>query len=64
MITLIRWYILQSKKIKLKLILYNLLEEELTTFIKNPKIFEENIIYKLAEIIHTSNIKKENLDDN
>ena len=54
MITLIRWWILQTKKIKWELALWQFLDKELTTLMKNPKEIEKKLMPYLAEIIHQS----------
>ena len=54
MITLIRWFILQTKKVKWELALWQFLDKELTTIIKNPEEIEKKTMPYLAQIIHDS----------
>lgn len=54
MITLIRWLILQTKKVKWELALWQFLDKELTTIMKNPEEIEKKLMPYLAEIIHSS----------
>ena len=54
MITLIRWFIYKSKEIKWKCALWQFLDKELTTIMKNPEEIEKKIMPYLAEIIHSS----------
>lgn len=53
MITLIRWFVLQTKKIKWELALWQFLDKELTTIMKNPEAIEKKFMPYLAEIIHS-----------
>lgn len=58
MITLIRWWILQTKKVKWELALWQFLDKELTTIMKNPEEIEKKIMPYLAQIIHDSQSQK------
>lgn len=60
MITLIRWYILKSKKIKWELALWQFIDKEATELLKNPEEIEKKFVSALAEIIHNSNNTNEN----
>lgn len=55
MITLIRWIILQQKKIKLKLALVQFIDQQMTNIIKHPEEIEKKILPYLAQVIHDSN---------
>ena len=59
MITLIRWIILQQKKIKWELALWQLIDKQANELLKNPEEFEKKFISALAEIIHNENPKKD-----
>ena len=52
MITLIRWIILQQKKIKWELALWQFIDKQASELLKNPEEFEKKFISALAEIIH------------
>ena len=58
MITLIRYWIYKSKEIKWKCALWQLLDKELTTLMKNPEEIEKKIMPYLAQIIHDSQSQK------
>ena len=56
MITLIRWYILKTKEMKLKLALFNIAEKFLKEVGKMDKDdWEEKFVGAFADIIHKEN---------
>ena len=59
MITLFRWVILQQKKIKWELALWQFIDKQAKELLKNPEEFEKKFISALAEIIHNENPKKD-----
>ena len=52
MITLFRWIILQQKKIKWELALWQFIDKQATELLKNPEEIEKEFVSALAEIIH------------
>ena len=58
MITLIRWFILQQKKIKWELALWQFIDKQATELLKNPEEIEKKFVSALAEIIHNENNKE------
>ena len=59
MITLFRWIILQQKKIKWELALWQFIDKQATELLKNPEEIEKKFISALVEIIHNENPKKD-----
>ena len=59
MITLFRWIILQQKKIKWELALWQLIDKQAKELLKNPEEIEKKFVSALAEIIHNENPKKD-----
>ena len=59
MITLIRWIILQQKKIKWELALWQFVDKQAKELLKNPEEIEKKFVSVLAEIIHNENPKKD-----
>lgn len=59
MLTLIRWIILQQKKIKLELALWQFIDKQATELLKNPEEIEKKFVSALSEIIHNENPKKD-----
>ena len=59
MITLFRWIILQQKKIKWELALWQLIDKQANELLKNPEEIEKKFVSALAEIIHNENPKKD-----
>ena len=57
MITLIRWIILQQKKIKWELALWQFIDKQATELLKNPEEIEKKFVSALAEIIHNEEKK-------
>ena len=55
MITLLRWYLLKAKQIKIKLLFYSITEQVIKEFISQNKDWEQKIVHELAQIIHNSN---------
>ena len=59
MITLIRWIIIQQKKIKWELALWQFIDKQANELLKNPEEIEKKFVSALAEIIHNENPKKD-----
>ena len=59
MTTLIRWIILQQKKIKWELAIWQFIDKQATELLKNPEEIEKKFVSALAEIIHNENPKKD-----
>ena len=59
MITLIRWIILQQKKIKWELALWQFVDKQAKELLKNQEEIEKKFVSALAEIIHNENPKKD-----
>ena len=57
MITLIRWIILQQKKIKWELALWQFIDKQAKELLKNPEEIEKKFVSALAEIIHNEEKK-------
>ena len=58
MITLFRWIILQQKKIKWELALWQFIDKQAVKLLKNPEEIEKKIVSELSEIIHNENNKE------
>ena len=58
MITLFRWIILQQKKIKWELALWQFIDKQARELLKNPGETEKKFVSALAEIIHNENNKE------
>ena len=58
MITLIRWIILQQKKIKWELALMQFIDQQATELLKHPEEIEKKFVSAFAEIIHNENNKE------
>ena len=54
MITLIRLSKKKKKKVKWELAVWQLLDKELMTIVKNPETIEKKIMPYLAQLIHSS----------
>ena len=52
MITLIRWYILKTKKIKWELALWQFIDKQATELLKNPEEIEKKFVTALAEVLN------------
>ena len=59
MITLFRWIILQQKKTKWELALWQFIDKQAKELLKNPEEIEKKLVSALAEIIHNENPKKD-----
>lgn len=59
MITLIRWFMLQQKKIKFELALWQFIDQQANELLKNPEEIEKKFVSALAEIIHSESPKKD-----
>lgn len=57
MVTLIRWLILQQKKIKWEFALWQFIDKQASELIKNPEEIEKKFVSALAEIIHNEGKK-------
>lgn len=57
MLTLIRWLILQQKKTKWELALWQFIDKQASELIKNPEEIEKKFVSALAEIIHNDGKK-------
>ena len=55
MITLIRWYMLKAKQIKMKLALWTFAEQLLAEVAKNSDKLENRLIDALINVIHKEN---------
>lgn len=58
MITLLRWYLYKAKEIKWKCALWQYVDKQLTTLVKNPEEIEKKILPFLVQIIHDESIKE------
>lgn len=54
MITLFRWIVIQQKKIKWQLAIWQLVDKQLMAIIKNPEEIEKKVMPYLADIISKS----------
>ena len=59
MITLIRWIILQQKRIKWELAFWQFIHKQASELLKTPEEIEKKFVSALAEIIHSENPKKD-----
>lgn len=57
MVTLIRWIILQHKKIKWEFALWQFIDKQVSELLKNPEEIEKKFVSALAEIIHNEEKK-------
>lgn len=55
MITLIRWYMLKAKQIKMKLAFWTFAEQILVEFAKNGDGVEKKLMDALVKVIHEGN---------
>ena len=58
MITLIRWIILQQKKIKWELAFWQFIDKQAKELLKNPEEIEKKFVSALADVIHNENNKE------
>ena len=55
MITLIRWYMLKTKEIKIKLAFWTLVDQLVAEVAKNGDGIEKKLMDSLAKLIHEEN---------
>lgn len=55
MITLIRWYMMKAKQIKMKLAFWTLVDQLVTEIAKNGDGIEKKLMDALAKVIHEEN---------
>lgn len=55
MITLIRWYLLKTKEIKLKLAFWSFVDQIINEIVKNGDGVEKKLISEIAKFIHEEN---------
>lgn len=55
MITLIRWYLLKTKEIKLKLAFWSFVDQIINEIVKNGDGVEKKLISEIAKLIHEEN---------
>ena len=55
MITLIRWYMLKAKEIKMKLAFWTLVDQLVTEIAKNGDGIEKKLMDALVKLIHEEN---------
>ena len=55
MITLIRWYMMKAKQVKMKLAFWTLIDQLLTEVTKNGDGIEKKLMDSLAKVIHEGN---------
>ena len=55
MITLIRWYLLKTKEIKLKLAFWSFVDQIINEIVKNGDSVEKKLISEIAKLIHEEN---------
>lgn len=55
MITLIRWYMLKAKEIKMKLAFWTLVDQLVTEIAKNGDGIEKKLMDSLVKLIHEEN---------
>lgn len=60
MITLIRWYLIKSKEIKLKLAFWSFIEQIMNEITGNGDDIEKKLIAEFAKLIHEDNKGKNN----
>lgn len=58
MITLIRWYLLKAKEIKLKLAFWSFIDQIINEIVKNGDGIEKKLIAEFAKLIHEDNKNK------
>ena len=59
MITLIRWYMMKRKQIKIKLAFWTFVEQMLVEVTKNGDKLEEKLMGALIKVIHDGNKRDE-----
>ena len=55
MITLIRWYLLKAKEIKLKLAFWSFIDQIVNEIVKNGDGVEKKLISEITKLIHEEN---------
>lgn len=55
MITLIRWYMMKAKQIKMKLAFWTLVDQLVTEIAKNGDGLEKKLMDSLVKLIHEEN---------
>lgn len=55
MITLIRWYLLKAKEIKLKLAFWSFIDQIINEIVKNGDGVEKKLISEITKLIHEEN---------
>ena len=55
MITLIRWYMMKAKQIKMKLAFWTLVDQLVTEIAKNGDGIEKRLMDSLVKVIHDEN---------
>lgn len=55
MITLIRWYLLKAKEIKLKLAFWSFIDQIVNEIVKNGDGVEKKFISEITKLIHEEN---------
>ena len=55
MITLIRWYLLKAKEIKLKLSFWSFIDQIVNEIVKNGDGVEKKLISEITKLIHEEN---------
>lgn len=55
MITLIRWYLLKAKEIKLKLAFWSFIDQIVNEIVKNGDGVEKKLISEISKLIHEEN---------
>ncbi len=59
MITLIRWYMMKAKEVKIKLTLYRMIEKGVAYIGGNPDELKKLFVHELAGILHNTPDEKE-----
>lgn len=62
MITLIRWYLLKAKEIKIKLAFYSFVDQIVNEVINTDEL-QKKILHELVEIIHKENQESQNVSE-
>ena len=62
MITLIRWYLLKAKEIKLKLAFWSFIDQIKNEIVKNGDGVEKKLISEITKLIHEDNKNKNEIE--
>ena len=62
MITLIRWYLLKAKEIKLKLAFWSFIDQIINEIVKNGDGVEKKLISEITKLIHEDNKNKNEIE--